>query len=61
VRFNPEINLGTIVEIAVFVLAVFGAIRKLGVLEAKLNIMYGWFEKSVMNRSNDERFFGKGD
>lgn len=59
-HFNPEINLGTIIEILVFLGAIYGAIRKVTVLETKLNIMYGWFEETVMHpRKNDsKRFFG---
>lgn len=63
--FKPEITLGTVIELAVFLFAVLGAVRKFGVLEAKLNIMYGWFEASVMHTSrardkqDDESFFKK--
>lgn len=63
-HFSPEINLGTIISTLVFLGAVFGGIRKFGALEAKLNIMYAWFERRVMNgtdHSEVERFFGKQD
>ena len=64
-KFNPEINLGTIVEILVFLLAVMGAMRKVGVIEAKLNIMYSWFTSNIVNHRQQqheeaERFF-RGD
>lgn len=61
--YKPDISLGTIIEIIVFILAVAGAVRRLGVLEAKLNIMYGWFESSVIHsnrgrdKQDDEKFF----
>jgi hypothetical protein len=62
-KFNPEINLGTVVEICVFVLAVMGAMRKVGTMEAKLNIMYAWFTSNIISHQHDvrntERFFGK--
>jgi hypothetical protein len=65
-RFNPEITLGTIISTVVFVATIVGsmlaAVRKFGVLEAKLNIMYHWFEKKVLgagNHEDTERFFGK--
>ena len=61
--FKPEITLGTVIELLVFLFAVLGAVRRFGVLEAKLNIMYGWFEQSVMHsgrsrdKQDDEKFF----
>jgi|HubBroStandDraft_1064217.scaffolds.fasta_scaffold34402_3 hypothetical protein len=65
-HFNPEINLGTIIEICTFFFTVLafgiGAIRKFDKIEAKLNIMYGWFEESVLHARpvKDTRdFFGK--
>lgn len=48
-KFNPEINLGTLIEIATFLLVVLGAVRKIGALETKLDLMYGWFQRNVIN------------
>lgn len=58
--FRPEITLGTIIEICVFIMAVAGGIRKFGQLEAKLNIMYTWFETVVL-RHGGESGAGRGD
>lgn len=65
VHFNPEINLGTIVEISVFIVSIAGAILKLGKLETKLNIMFDWFQSTVIRRNGPdqkdiERFHGEG-
>ena len=48
-KFNPEINLGTIIEICVFILAVIGAIRKVSQIEFKVNMMYDWFMRDVIH------------
>lgn len=48
-HFNPEINLGTVIETCTFVLLAIGAARKLGVLESKLNIMFSWFQTEIIN------------
>jgi len=45
-KFNPEINLGTVIEIAVFVLTVLGAARKFGELETKVNMLYDYWISS---------------
>ena len=61
--FKPEITLGTLIELLAFIVAVLGGIRKFGVLEAKLNIMYKWFEDSVLHNAprrhsrDDEDFY----
>lgn len=47
-KFNPEINLGTVIEVLVFALAVVGGIMKFSALETKLNIMFDWFQRSVI-------------
>lgn len=54
-KFNPELNLGTIIEVLVFLAAVLGAMRKLGALEAKLDIMYDWFTATVLPRASHDR------
>jgi hypothetical protein len=48
-KFNPEINLGTIIEIFTFIALALGAARKFGVIETKLNVMYGWFQTEIIN------------
>ena len=63
-KFNPEINLGTLLELAVFMIAVVGGVMKFGRLEAKLNIMFDWFQTAVIHRNgNDDdtvrRFHGQ--
>jgi len=50
VTFKPEITLGQVVELVVFVVAVVGAVRKLGVMEQKLDILYDWFEHAILHR-----------
>ena len=47
-HFNPEISLGALLELGVLVFACAGALIKLGKLEAKLNIMFDWFQRSVI-------------
>jgi high-affinity nickel permease len=63
-KFNPEINFGTIVEISVFIIALIGGIRKFGILEQKLNIMYSWWERTILGQESSDhpdtqKFFGK--
>ncbi len=48
--FTTDVNLGTVIEIGVLAAAIFGGLRKVGQLEAKLNIMYRWFEGEVLRR-----------
>jgi hypothetical protein len=48
-KFNPEINLGNVIELLGFLAVVFGAVRKFGALEAKLNVMYEWFSSEVLH------------
>lgn len=48
--FKAEITLGQIVEVAVFIVGIIGFARKVGALEQKLNIIYGWWENSVLYR-----------
>jgi hypothetical protein len=58
VTFKPEITLGQLVEVIVFVLGLIGIARKFGALEQKLNTLYTWWEKAVLYRhepGNQER------
>lgn len=48
--FKPEITLGQVVEIVLFLGGVIAAVRKFGAMEQKLNILYDWFEHSVLHR-----------
>jgi hypothetical protein len=50
VTFKAEITLGQIVEVLVFLAGVIAFARKLGALEQKLNILYGWWENNVLFR-----------
>lgn len=50
--FKPEITLGQVVELVVFVVAVVGTVRKFGAMEQKLNTMYAWFVHSVLQRDD---------
>ena len=51
VKFNPEINLGTLIEMATFIVVVAGVFTKFGRLETKLNIMFDWFQRTVIGHS----------
>lgn len=53
-HFNPEINLGTIVEMATLVIIVAGGMMRLGRLEAKLNIMFEWFQSAIIRRGGPD-------
>lgn len=53
-KFNPEINLGTIVEVTLLAITACGALVKFGKLEAKLNIMFDWFNRSIIGHRQSE-------
>ena len=53
-HFDPSISLGTIIQIGLFLVVAGGAIRKVGALEQKLDIMYGWFERNIINGHGKE-------
>jgi hypothetical protein len=72
-HFNPEITIGTIVEVIVFISGLIAGImhinRKFGEIQTKVNIMYHWFDTVVIrgviipsrpeSRGEDvKRFFG---
>ena len=69
-HFSPEVSLGAIVEIIIMLIMVAGAFIKIGRLETKLNIMFDWFQRTIIggskshpNPPSDEeirRFHGKG-
>lgn len=48
-HYTPEVTLGTIIEVISLVALGVGGIWRLGKLEGKLEIMYGWFERNVIN------------
>lgn len=47
-KFNPEINLGALIEIALLLITVAGVFTRFGRLEAKLNIMFDWFQSAII-------------
>lgn len=52
-HYNPEISLGAIVEIAMFVVAICGLVIKLGKIEQKVDTVYDWFKSTVfVNHKN---------
>lgn len=62
-HYIPDISLGTITEIVTLGVLVLGASRKFGRLEQKVNIMYHWFESSVIDHKHEmdiktKKFFG---
>lgn len=48
--FKPEITLGQIVQLVLFAIGLFAAVRKFGKMEQKLDTMYDWFVHSVLRR-----------
>ena len=63
--FKGEISLGTIIELAMLGATVLGVMRKTGQMEAKLNIMFEWFQRYVIDgdrsRDSDARRNRHGD
>lgn len=47
-KFNPEINLGAIIEMLMFLVVVAGGIARFNTIETKLNIMFDWFQRYVI-------------
>ena len=60
-KYNPEINLGTLIEIFMFAVVILGAAKKLGSLETKVNTMYEWFQSDVIHRQPPKSRTAHGD
>lgn len=52
-KFNPEINLGAIIEMLMFLVVVAGGIARFNTIETKLNIMFDWFQRYVIRPGPD--------
>jgi hypothetical protein len=50
VTFKPEITLGQVVQVVVFLVGLVAAVRKFGKMEQKLDTMYDWFVHTVLRR-----------
>jgi hypothetical protein len=50
--FNPEISLGTIIQVVMLLMALGALVARLSKIESKLDLMYEWFERNVVNRSH---------
>lgn len=53
-KFNPEINLGAIIELVSLLVVVIGGISKFNTIETKLNIMFDWFQGNVINKEQQK-------
>ena len=53
--FKPEITLGQMVQVVVFLVGLIAAVRKFGKMEQKLDTMYTWFVHTVLHRDEHVR------
>lgn len=57
-KFDPTINFGTVIELAMFLVALVGGAIKIGRLEAKMDLMFTWFQDVVIHSPGKKKNFG---